>query len=273
MHDGRRRPRQLDDQLGELLHGVLVRVADVGGICVAVHEQLVDPIHLVRGIAEAARLRAIAVDGERLARQRLHDEIGDDATVARPHAGAIRVEDADDARVHAVVGVIGHRDGFGKSLCLVIDTARTHGVYVAPIRLGLRVHERIAVHLRRGGEKEPGPLGLGEAEGVVRAQRAHLERLDWQLEVVDGTRGRREVQHASQLARHVGEGGDIVPDELEPAIAHEVGDVVRVSRHEVVEPHDAVPFREEPVAQMRSQEARRTRDEDSHVDLPRPIDA
>ena len=199
-------------------------------------------------VAEAARLRAVAVDRERLAAQRLHDEVRDDAAVARPHARAVGVEDADDARVDAVVAVVRHRDRLGEALRLVVDAARADGVHVAPVVLRLRMHERIAVHLGRRREEEARALRLGEAERVVRAERADLERLDRQLEIVDRAGRRREVQHAVERTRDVGERRDVVLDELEPLVADQVRDVVRVAGDEVVEADDLVALGEEAVA-------------------------
>ena len=213
--DQRRRGlRQLAHHLGELAHRVLVGVADVARIAVALHEELVDPLDLVRHVAEAARLRAVAVERDRLVAQRLHDEVRHDAPVARTHARAVRVEDAHDARVDAVEAVIRHRQRLGEALGLVVHAARADGVHVAPVRLGLRVHERIAVHLARGREEEARALLLRQAERVVRAERAHLERRDRQLEIVDRARRTREVEHAVELPLHVRVGRDVVLDEL-----------------------------------------------------------
>src|SRR2546430_10147221 len=50
-------------------------------------------------VAERARLRAVAVHRERLAPQRLHDEVGHDPAVVGSHARAVRIEDPHDARI------------------------------------------------------------------------------------------------------------------------------------------------------------------------------
>jgi hypothetical protein len=45
-------------------------------------------------------LAAVAIDGERAARQRLNDEVGDDPAIIGMHARAIDIEDArDEGRV------------------------------------------------------------------------------------------------------------------------------------------------------------------------------
>src|SRR3989454_5183565 len=124
----------------------------------------------------------------------LRDERGDRAPVVAPHARTEAIEDAGDPRVHAVRAVVGHRDRLGKALRFVVDAAWADRVHVAPVVLALRVNVRVAVDLRRRGEQEPGAGGLGHAERVVRAERADLERLDRQLEVVARGGGARPAQ-------------------------------------------------------------------------------
>src|SRR5665647_368385 len=52
LDEGRGGIRQLAHHLGELAHRVLDRVADVAGIVIALHEELIDPLDLVRHVAE-----------------------------------------------------------------------------------------------------------------------------------------------------------------------------------------------------------------------------
>lgn len=64
--------------------------------------------------------------------------------------------------------------------------------------------------LAGGSEQEAGALLLRQTEGVQGAQRADLERLDRQLQVVD--RG-GEVQHRTDRPGQVHVVGDIGPDQ------------------------------------------------------------
>ena len=84
-----------------------------------VHEahQAVDQIV---DVAERPRLAAVAVDRDRLARQRLDDEVGDDAAVVGVHARAVGVEDARDLDVDAVLAVVVEEQRFGAALALVV---------------------------------------------------------------------------------------------------------------------------------------------------------
>src|SRR3712207_9566761 len=73
--------------------------------------------------------------------------------------------------------------------CLVVDAARPDRVDVAPVALRLWVDQRVAVDLGRGGEQQPGGLGLRQAQRLVRAERSDLQRLD----------GPRSEEHTSEL--------------------------------------------------------------------------
>ena len=83
------------------------------------------------------------------------------------------------------MGVIRHRHRFGESLGFVVDTSWPDGVHISPVRLGLRMHERVAVDLRGRSHEELRTLGLGQSETVVGPQTSDLEGLDWHLEVID----------------------------------------------------------------------------------------
>src|SRR3954447_16805202 len=85
--------RNLAHELGELEHGELHRVADVHRPDDIGVEQRQDASHFVFDEAEGTGLRAGAVDGERSARDRLHEEVRHDAPVGRAQPRAVRVED------------------------------------------------------------------------------------------------------------------------------------------------------------------------------------
>ena len=80
--------------------------------------------------------------------------------------------------VEAVVAVVRHGHGLGEALGLVVDAPGADRVDVAPVGLGLRVDERVAVHLAGRGQEEAGALVLGQAERVVGAEAADLQGLD-----------------------------------------------------------------------------------------------
>ena len=188
--------------------------------------------------------------------ERLPDERRHDAAVAQPHPRAVGVEDADDLRVHAVIAVVGHRHRFGETLRLIVNAARSDRVHVAPVIFLLRMDERIAVAFRSRGQEERRLLGFGEAERVVRAERADFQRRDRQLEIIDraGRRGEMEdvIDFSSGRKMIV---RDVVLDEGEILVAGEVLDVLEVAGDEIVDRDDAMTFREQPVGQMRAEKS------------------
>ena len=203
-----------------------MRVADVDRIVDwALHEPP-ETFDEVADVLERARLRAVAEHGDGGAGQRLAHEGWDRASVVGPHARSEGVEDPDDARVDPMGTVVGHRDRFAEPLGLVVHAARAHRIDVTPVVFALGVYQRIAVNLRGRGEQETRSLRLGHAERVVRAERADLQRLDRQLEVVAGRRRAGEVEHPVELAVEPDVLGDVVLDEHEAASRRDVGDVV-----------------------------------------------
>ena len=71
---------ELDDQFGELSDRELVGVADVDRSRDMAVEHRGQPDDLVGNVTEAAGLRAIAVECDRLTEERLHDQGIDDST-------------------------------------------------------------------------------------------------------------------------------------------------------------------------------------------------
>ena len=78
------------------------------------------PLQQVVDVHEGAGLVAVAVDGQRLAFQGLHDEVGDDPAVIHSHPRTIRVEDADDFDLHAMLPVVVYAEALGATLTLVV---------------------------------------------------------------------------------------------------------------------------------------------------------
>jgi hypothetical protein len=93
-----------------------------GPLCLGAQEPD-DALDQIGHVAEAPRLRAVAVDRHRLAAQSLRDEVRDDAPVVQPHPRAVRVEDAHDPGLDAVRAVIRHRERLREALRLVVDAA------------------------------------------------------------------------------------------------------------------------------------------------------
>ena len=220
------------------------------------------PRHLVVDVAEAPGLAAVAVDRQRLALQGLDEEVRHDPTVRRPHPGAVGVEDADDSHVDAVGAVVGHGDGLGEPLGLVVDPTGSDRVHVAPVVLGLGMDLGVPVDLAGGGEEEPGVLGLGQPQAVVGAQAADLEGLDGQLQVVAGRGRAGKVEDGVDGALDRQGSAHIVADEAEVTPAHQVLDVGGRPGDAVVDADHLVAALQQPIAQVGAEEAGPARDHD-----------
>src|SRR5215217_3131667 len=83
--------------------------------------------------------------------------------------------------------------GLSVTFGLVVDAPWARGAYVAPVVFGLRVHQRVAVDLRGGGEHKACTPGAGKSEGVVGAQRTGLEYLYGDAPEVGWARGGGEM--------------------------------------------------------------------------------
>ena len=115
------------------------------------HHQAENSINEIRNIAETAGLGSVAEDRKRLTSQRLTDEGRDDASVIKAHARTVSIENTNDVRVHAVIAVVGHGNGFREALGLIVNPAWPDGVHIAPVVFGLWMNERIAVALGSRG--------------------------------------------------------------------------------------------------------------------------
>ena len=218
-------------------------------------QQAHDAIHQVVHVAEGARLLAVAVDGERLSEQGLLEEVGQGAAVLQVHARAVGVEDAHDARIHAVKAVVGHRQRLGETLGLVVDGAPADGIHVACVILGLGMDQRVAVDFTGGSQQVARLVCLCHAEGIVRAKRARLHGLDGQVEIpgrrlrVGAGRG-GEMQDRVHFAGYVDVIGNVVFIKREFFVSHQVRDVLAIARDEIVQPDDCVFLGNQSVAQV-----------------------
>src|SRR5205823_1023195 len=93
---------ELAHLLRELQNGDLGRVAEVDRVVEVGPQQPVDALDEVGDVAEAAGLLAVAVDGDRLAPQRLVHEVRQHPAVVEAHPLAVGVKDADDVGIEPV---------------------------------------------------------------------------------------------------------------------------------------------------------------------------
>ena len=219
------------------------------------------PVDQIVDIAEGARLAAVAIDGDRLVEQRLYDEVRHHAPVLAVHARTIGVEDARHLDRHAGLAVIVEEQRLGGALALVVAGARADRVDVAPIFLGLRMRGRVAIDLAGRGLQDLASQPLGEAEHVDRAVHRGLQRLDRVVLVVD-RRGRTgEVVDLVDL--DIEREADVVAQELEARIGVQMVDVALGRRKQIVGADDLMALLEQPVDQMRAEEAGSARHKDA----------
>ena len=166
--------------------------------------------------------------------------------------------------------VIRHRHRLGKTLGFVVDAARADGVHVAPVRLRLRMDQRIAVDLGRRRHQEARVLRHRQAQRVVRPEAPDLERLDRKVQVIDRARWRREVQDTVDVIVDVERLRHVVLDQAESVEGREKLRVVTRSGDEVVDADHLVAIGQEALGEVRAKEAGGAGDENAHVKPPRP---
>src|SRR5579872_667497 len=103
-------------------------------------------VDCIAQVAEAAGLAAVTIDCEVIASQRLLHEVRDDAAIVESHARTVGVENARDVRVHSVVAMVRHGNGFAETLGFVINSAWAHGIDMPPVSFPLRVFQGVAVN-------------------------------------------------------------------------------------------------------------------------------
>ena len=128
----------------------------------------------------------------------------------------------------------------------------------------------VAVDFAGAGQEEAGVFRLGQAERVVRAERADLERLDREVEVIDRAGRRREVQNVVHRAGDLQRLRHVVPEECEPVVGSQVLDIGRRAGDEVIDADDLVAARQKALAQVGADETRAAGDDRSHCVVPFP---
>src|SRR5215210_923656 len=115
--------------------------------------------------------------------------------------------------------MVGHGQGLGVALGLVVDAPYARGADVAAVVLVLGVDERVAVDLGGGGEHEAGAPLEREVQSVVGAYRAGLEYLDGDAPEVLRARGGGEVVDLLQRAFDSEGRRDVALDVLEGGVS------------------------------------------------------
>src|SRR5215207_5204591 len=115
--------------------------------------------------------------------------------------------------------------------------------------------KRIAIDLTGGGQQEAGVVRSSQPKTIVRPQGACFHGLDGEIEITRGRLGVRAGRRCKMQDRLYVSGDEnviryIMLVERKSFIPHQVGDVSRVARDEIVQPDDFMPFRKKAVTQM-----------------------
>ena len=139
----------LQNEFGKLAHGEFNRIAQIdrpGEGWRTIH-QAHQAIDEVADETKRAGLVAVAVQRDRLAGQRLNDEIGDHAAVGAVHAGSVGVENTRDLDFKPGLAVVVKEQGFSAAFALVVTGTGADGIDMSPVVLGLRMNRGVAVDL------------------------------------------------------------------------------------------------------------------------------
>ncbi len=189
---------------------------------------------------------AVAVEGDRLVAQCLDDEVRHDPPVIRVHARPVGIEDPHDADAQMVLAVIVEEQRLGAALAFVVAGARPDRVDVAAIGFGLRVHDRVAVHLGGRGLEYLGLHPLSQAEHVDRADHAGLGRLHRIELVVDRRRRAGEVVDLVDLDEQ--RMGHVVTHRLEMRVLQQLRDIVLAAGEVVIDAQYVMAARQQALA-------------------------
>ena len=255
MNDLNLGPRDFDNQFSQFPDGELTGISDVHRsvkVFRPVHHRL-KGIQEIVAVAERTRLATVSVDRDRLAGQRLSDEVADHPTVIRMHPRTIGIEDANDPNIDFVLAVVIEHQRLGGPLAFVVTRANADWIDASAVRLGLRMNLRISVHLTGRGMQDPRPEPLGQPQHVDRAHDRSLNRLDRVVLVVTRCGGTGEVIDLVDFSL-VGI-DHVVADELEVRPADQVFDVGLLAREEIIEAEHLMPLIDEAITEMRAEEA------------------
>ena len=253
---------EFEDDVRQLGDREFVRVADIDrprevvGRC-GHHAQ--HSLDQVVDILETAGLLAVAVDGDLLAAQRLHDEIRNHAAVVDVHFRAVGVEYADDFHRNAVFAVVAHEERLGAAFAFVVARAQSQRVYVSPVILRLGMDQRVAVYFGSRSLQDFCVVAVGDGEHVHGAYDRGLRRLDRVVLVVDRRCRAGEVVNLLDFG-HIGV-DDVVADDFEVGVFQQMADVALVSREVVVDADDVVALFKQAFTQVGTDESGTTGDE------------
>ena len=223
----------------------LPRFTGPGGGTVQIHIRQ-QSVHQIVNETERPGLETVAHERQRVAEQRLDNEVRDHAPVRSVHARAVGVEDPRHPYVDAVLPAVVEKQGLRASLAFVVASARADRINVAPILFLLRMGQRVTVDLAGRRLKDAGAAPLGEVEHVDRAVNGGLHGLHRIVLVMNRAGRTGQIENPVDLEPQ--RLGDVVPNELEIRLAEQAGDIGLAAREKIVEADHVVTLRHQTVA-------------------------
>jgi len=246
---------EFNDFFGKFENGEFFRIPEVhrsDEIIRSVHhaDHAVD--HVIH-IAKGAGLGTVAENGDILVFECLDYKIAHHPAVVWVHPGAIGVEYSDHTYVHPVLPVIVKKERFRTALSFVVTGSGTDGIHIPPIGFILKVYRWIPVYFAGGSLKYLGPNPLGQPQHVDGAHDRSFHGLDRIVLVVH--RGGRAGEIIDLIRFDEHGVNQIVSNQLEIRFSDEMSDVLLGAREKIVKAQHVMPFGNQPITQMRAQEA------------------
>ena len=136
--------------------------------------------------------------------------------------------------------MIAHEKRLGHTLALIVTGTRTQRIDMPPVILPLRMDDRIAVDLRSRSLHDFSSVTQRQIEHIDRTQHRSLGGLD-RIELIKN-RGGGTRQIINFIDLRIVRQRDIVLDEPETGIIHQLHDVPLVPRKKIIETDDLVPL-------------------------------
>src|SRR5205807_3691118 len=193
-------------------------------------------VNQIIDITEGAGLRAVAIDGDVTAKQRLYNEIRDHPPVVRVHTRAISIEDPSDLDLQLMLPPIVKKQCFCTALSFIITRARPNRVNVPPIILDLRMDTRIAVNFGCGCLEDSCPQTFSKAQHIDSPVDTCLRRLHRIALIVDRRSWASEIVNLVDL--HIKRKRDIMPDHLKMFVIEQMLDVASCAGEKIVDADD-----------------------------------
>ena len=238
----------LNDQLGQFLHGKFTRVAHIyrAGETVAAAHHLDETIDKVVYITELTGLLTISIKGDVFSLQCLDNEIANHAAITGVHPGAISVENTGHFDVQGVLPVLIKEQGFSTALAFIVAGAGANRIDPPPVLFTLRMHFWVAIDFACGCLEYLRVDSFRQAQHVDGTMHAGLGGLDRVMLIMYGAGRASQVIDLVNL--NIKREGDVMAHHFKIRVVHQVGNVGFIAGEKVVHTQNVVPLLDQPIA-------------------------